>query len=181
MKQPAVYILASQRNGTLYTGVTGDLVQRIWQHKNDIVAGFTKKYRVHTLVYYEWHDDIENAILREKRLKKWNRAWKLRSSKRGIPTGTICIAPSFNHQCHSVISSQAAIQISFRHSRAEGNQPTPVIPAQRGISPLLSFPRRGESAHSCHSRAEGNQPTPVIPAQRGISPLLSFPRRRESS
>jgi putative endonuclease len=78
MKQPAVYILASQRNGTLYTGVTSDLVQRVWQHKNDSVDGFTKKYGVRTLVYYELHDDMENAIIREKRLKKWNRAWKLR-------------------------------------------------------------------------------------------------------
>jgi putative endonuclease len=78
MKQPAVYILASQRNGTLYIGVTSDRVQRVWQHKNDIVEGFTKKYGVHQLVYYELHGDMENAIIREKRLKKWNRAWKLR-------------------------------------------------------------------------------------------------------
>ena len=78
MKQPAVYILASQRNGTLYIGVTSDLIQRVWQHKNDVVEGFTKKYGVHMLVYYELHDDMENAIIREKRLKKWNRAWKLR-------------------------------------------------------------------------------------------------------
>jgi putative endonuclease len=78
MKQPAVYILASKRNGTLYIGVTSDLVQRIWQHKNDVVEGFTKKYRVHMLVWYELHEDMESAIIREKRLKKWNRAWKLR-------------------------------------------------------------------------------------------------------
>ncbi|MDZ4659626.1 MAG: GIY-YIG nuclease family protein [Bythopirellula sp.] len=78
MKQPAVYILASQRKGTLYPGVTSELVQRIWQHKNDIVEGFTKKYGVHMLVYFELHDDMENAIIREKRLKRWNRAWKLR-------------------------------------------------------------------------------------------------------
>ena len=78
MKQPAVYILASQRNGTLYIGVTSDLVQRIWQHQNGIVDGFTQKYGVHMLVYYELHEDMENAIIREKRLKKWNRAWKLR-------------------------------------------------------------------------------------------------------
>ena len=78
MKQPAVYILASQRNGTLYIGVTSDLVQRIWQHKNDVVEGFTKEYGVHLLVWYELHEDMESAIIREKRLKKWNRAWKLR-------------------------------------------------------------------------------------------------------
>lgn len=78
MKQPAVYILASKRNGTLYIGVTSDLVQRAWQHRNHAVEGFTKKYGVDKLVYYELHEDMENAILREKRLKKWNRAWKLR-------------------------------------------------------------------------------------------------------
>ncbi|ATG88346.1 GIY-YIG nuclease family protein [Methylomonas koyamae] len=77
MKQPAVYILASQRNGTLYIGVTSNLVQRIWQHKNDLVEGFTKQYRVHTLVYYELHADMNAAITREKQLKKWNRKWKL--------------------------------------------------------------------------------------------------------
>ncbi|MEX0700494.1 MAG: GIY-YIG nuclease family protein [Planctomycetales bacterium] len=78
MKEPAVYILASKRNGTLYIGVTSDLVARIRQHKNDVAEGFTKKYGVHSLVYFELHGDMEAAIVREKRLKKWNRAWKLR-------------------------------------------------------------------------------------------------------
>ena len=78
MKQPAVYILASQRNGTLYVGVTSDLAQRVWQHKNDVVEGFTKEYGVHLLVWFELHEDMESAIIREKRLKKWNREWKLR-------------------------------------------------------------------------------------------------------
>ena len=87
MKQPAVYILASQRNGTLYIGVTSDLMQRVWQHKNDVVEGFTQKYGVHLLVYYELHDDMENAILREKRLKKWNRDWKLRLIEEKNPEG----------------------------------------------------------------------------------------------
>lgn len=77
MKQPAVYILASQRNGTLYIGVTSNLVQRVWQHKQDLVEGFTKKYSVHILVYFEQHEDMQSAITREKQLKKWNRAWKL--------------------------------------------------------------------------------------------------------
>jgi putative endonuclease len=76
-KQPAVYMLASERNGTIYIGVTSDLPKRIWQHKNDLVDGFTKKYAVHCLVYYELHNDIASAITREKQLKKWNRAWKL--------------------------------------------------------------------------------------------------------
>ncbi len=73
-----VYILASRRNGTLYTGVTNDVMRRTWQHKNDLVKGFTKKYGVHILVWYEVHGDIDAAIMREKQIKGWNRAWKLR-------------------------------------------------------------------------------------------------------
>ncbi|MBI2265307.1 MAG: GIY-YIG nuclease family protein [Armatimonadetes bacterium] len=76
-KQPAVYILAGKRNGTLYIGVTSDLPKRAWEHKNDLVEGFTKRYKVHRLVYYELHGDMETAIKREKQMKKWNRAWKL--------------------------------------------------------------------------------------------------------
>ncbi|MGC3980032.1 MAG: GIY-YIG nuclease family protein [Steroidobacteraceae bacterium] len=76
--QPAVYILASQRNGTLYIGVTSNLLQRIWQHKNNLVDGFTQKYRVHLLVFFELHADMHGALAREKQLKHWNRKWKLR-------------------------------------------------------------------------------------------------------
>ena len=72
-----VYILASKKNGTLYVGVTSDLVKRIWQHKNNVVGGFTKSYGVHTLVYYEQCADCEHAFAREKRLKTWKRRWKL--------------------------------------------------------------------------------------------------------
>ncbi len=72
-----VYILASKRNGTLYTGITNNLVRRIHEHKNDLTKGFTEKYAVHDLVYYEVFSDPENAILREKQIKKWNRKWKL--------------------------------------------------------------------------------------------------------
>lgn len=78
MKQPAVYILASRRNGTLYIGVTSNLRQRVWEHKNDLVEGFTRKYGVHMLVYYELHASMFDAITREKQMKKWNRAWKLK-------------------------------------------------------------------------------------------------------
>jgi putative endonuclease len=77
LKQPAVYILASRRNGTLYVGVTSDLLKRAWTHKNDLVEGFSRKYRVHHLVYYELHGDMVSAITREKQIKKWNRAWKI--------------------------------------------------------------------------------------------------------
>ena len=75
--QPAVYIIASKPNGTLYVGVTSDLVKRVWEHKNDSMDGFTKRYSVHHLVYYELHYDMLSAISREKQQKKWNRAWKL--------------------------------------------------------------------------------------------------------
>jgi putative endonuclease len=77
-KQCYVYILASRRNGTLYVGVTSDLLKRVWEHKNKLVKGFTQEYGVDKLVYYEVHSDVENAITREKQMKKWNRAWKLR-------------------------------------------------------------------------------------------------------
>jgi putative endonuclease len=70
-------MLASKRNGTLYTGVTSDLVKRIWEHRNDMVDGFTSRYGIHRLVWYELHDSIESAITREKRLKNWKRKWKL--------------------------------------------------------------------------------------------------------
>ena len=72
-----IYILASKKNGTLYIGVTSDLIKRVYEHKNDLIDGFTKKYKVHNLVYYETTDDITSAITREKQLKKWNRAWKI--------------------------------------------------------------------------------------------------------
>ncbi len=78
MKQPAVYLLASERNGTLYVGVTSNLIQRIWQHREGSVEGFSCDYSVKTLVWYEMHATMESAIRREKALKKWNRAWKLK-------------------------------------------------------------------------------------------------------
>ena len=76
MKTYYVYILASKRNGTLYIGVTNDLIRRVYQHKNDLINGFTKKYKVHLLVYYEPANDVYSAIQREKRLKRWERKWK---------------------------------------------------------------------------------------------------------
>ncbi|MBV5296931.1 MAG: GIY-YIG nuclease family protein [Rhodoferax sp.] len=85
MKHPVVYILASQRNGTLYIGVTSDIVKRIWEHKNDVVESFTQKYKVHQLVYFEQYTDMLAAITREKQLKKWNRSWKLALIERTNP------------------------------------------------------------------------------------------------
>ena len=84
-KQPAVYILANKRNGTLYIGLTSNLVKRVWEHKNCMVKGFTKRYNVHRLVWYELHAIMESAIIREKRLKNWKRKWKLELIERSNP------------------------------------------------------------------------------------------------
>jgi len=84
--QPCVYILASQRNGTLYIGVTSELVQRIWQHKNHQTPGFTERYGVEMLVHFEFFEDMLSAIAREKQLKAWNRAWKLALIEKSNPT-----------------------------------------------------------------------------------------------
>jgi putative endonuclease len=80
-----VYVLASKRNGTLYVGMTDDLTKRVWQHRNDLIPGFTKRYGVKTLVWYEAHESRESAFVRERQLKKWNRAWKIALIERTNP------------------------------------------------------------------------------------------------
>ena len=78
MKNYYVYILSSKRNGTLYTGVTSNLVKKVYEHRNELVEGFTKQYRVYNLIWYEMHESAESAINREKQIKKWKRDWKLK-------------------------------------------------------------------------------------------------------
>jgi putative endonuclease len=85
MKQPCVYMLASGRNGTLYVGVTSNLLRRVWLHKHDAVEGFTKLYSVHLLVWFEMHPTMLSAIAREKAVKNWKRDWKVRLIERGNP------------------------------------------------------------------------------------------------
>ena len=85
MKSYYIYIMASRRNGTLYIGITNDIVRRVYEHKNNFIDGFTSKYGIHNLVYYEQFDNIESAIQREKQLKKWNRKWKLELIERANP------------------------------------------------------------------------------------------------
>lgn len=85
MSRNYVYILASNKNGTLYIGVTSNIKKRIWEHKNKLVEGFTKKHKVDRLVYFEETSDIKSAILREKQMKKWNRAWKIRLIEKNDP------------------------------------------------------------------------------------------------
>ena len=80
-----IYILASKKNGTLYIGVTSDLIKRVYEHKNDLVEGFTQRYTIHNLVYFEATESIESAIMREKQMKKWNRAWKINLIEKSNP------------------------------------------------------------------------------------------------
>ena len=84
-KQPAVYILASKRKGTLYVGVTSDLIKRVWEHRSSLVDGFTKRYGIHQLIWYELHESMESAIQREKRLKDWKRKWKVQLIEKTNP------------------------------------------------------------------------------------------------
>ncbi len=84
-RQPCVYLLASKPNGTLYAGVTSHLVKRVWEHKNHAVEGFTRRYRVSTLVWYEVHETMDAAIRREKAIKNWRRAWKIRGIEKMNP------------------------------------------------------------------------------------------------
>jgi len=85
MKNYYVYMLSSKRNGTLYIGVTSDFVKRLYEHKHGIVEGFTKKYGIYTFVWYEIHESAESAINREKQIKKWKRAWKLKLIEKENP------------------------------------------------------------------------------------------------
>ena len=109
MKNPVVYILASQRNGTLYIGVTSDLTKRVWQHREGLADGFTKKYGVKMLVWYEQHETMESALHKEKTMKKWLRKWKLSTIEHSNP-GWIDLWPEI-----------------------VGETPTPVVPANAGI------------------------------------------------
>jgi putative endonuclease len=84
-KQPAVYILASKKKGVLYVGVTSNLLKRVWEHKEKLAEGFTEKYNVQQLVYYELCENINSVIAREKQLKSWNRAWKVRLIEKSNP------------------------------------------------------------------------------------------------
>lgn len=85
MRRPCVYILASKRNGTIYVGVTNDVARRAWQHRSGAIDGFTKRYKTHRLVYAEFHETMPDAIVREKKIKKWRRAWKIKLIESGIP------------------------------------------------------------------------------------------------
>ena len=129
MKNPAVYMLASQRNGTLYIGVTSDLVKRVWQHKEGLADGFTKQHGVKILVWYEQHETMESAISKEKAMKKWLRQWKLNAIEK-FNADWVDLWPAINGEtAHPVTPSgipptHSVIPLSL-----------PVIPAKAGIHP----------------------------------------------
>ena len=115
-----VYILANKLGGTLYIGVTNDLVRRVYEHRTDAVPGFTKKYAVHHLVYYEQFSDIENAIRREKRLKKWPRAWKTQLIEKTNPNWDDCFlrSPALEFTGLPAFAGNDAVWIHQRLARA---------------------------------------------------------------
>ena len=153
MKNPLVYMLASQKNGTIYIGVTSDLIKRVWQHKEELADGFTKKYGVKMLVWYEQHETMESAISKEKAMKKWLRKWKLSTIEQFNP-GWIDLWPEILGETASpVIPANAGIQTA-----ANGILDDPsssVIPAKAGIQ------------KGANGRLDDN-PVAVIPAKAGI-------------
>jgi putative endonuclease len=153
MKQPAVYLMASQRNGTLYIGVTSDLIQRVWQHKNHVVEGFTEKYNVELLVWYEQHETMESAIVREKAIKKWNRAWKLKMIEKTNPDWSDLWPVITGEQVDfRVADTDCYSHVPSRHSRAGGN------PAEQ-TSPHSGQPHcpvEPEFSNPLDSRLRGN-------------------------
>ena len=133
MSQPRhyyVYIIASRRNGTLYTGVTNDLAKRAYQHRNDSIRGFSSRYGVHRLVWYELHHDIRAAIHREKCIKKWRRAWKLD------------LIEAFNPYWEDLFARDPILPSCHSHERGEGTHTT-----SNNCRPR---------AKRCHSRESGN-------------------------
>jgi len=129
MKNPVVYMLASRRNGTLYIGVSSDLIKRVWQHREGLADGFTKEYGVKMLVWYEQHETMESAIAKEKAMKKWLRQWKLNAIEKLNPEW-VDLWPEINgetaHLANPVFIPAPASAITVSIS---------VIPAKAGIHP----------------------------------------------
>jgi putative endonuclease len=138
MKAPAVYMLASGRNGTLYIGVTSDFIKRVWQHKESLADGFTKKYGVKILVWYEQHETMESAIAKEKAMKKWLRKWKLDTIEKTNPDWRDLWPEITGAVPQTVVSAP------------------PVIPAQAGIQ---SLENALDSSDPLDSRLRGNDGT----------------------
>jgi putative endonuclease len=146
-------MLANQRNGTLYIGMTSDLIKRIWQHREELADGFTKKYAVKMLVWYEQHETIESAICKEKAMKKWLRKWKLSTIEQFNP-GWIDLWPEIlGETAYPVIPANAGIQTEANRTR--DNHPSAVIPANAGI----------QKGNELDSRIRGNDDS----GERGTS------------
>lgn len=149
MKNPAVYMLASQRNGTLYIGVTSDLIQRVWQHKEGLADGFTKKHNVKILVWYQQHETMESAIIKEKTMKKWLREWKLKTIEQ--------TNPDWNDLWYEIIGEKPQTVVlapdnSIR-GQAAGTHPPSVVPAQAGTQQKENA---FDSSNPLDSRLRGN-------------------------
>jgi len=177
MKAPAVYMLASGRNGTLYIGVTSDLIKRVWQHRESVVDGFTKKYSVKMLVWYEQHETMDSAICKEKAMKKWLRKWKLATIEKTNPhwfdlwpeiTGSV--AP-----CHPREGGgNAGTQSSDRNSPV-----VPCHPREGGGNAGVQSSDKNSPVVPCHPREGGGNAgtqlpnenktnyVPVVPANAG--------------
>ena len=157
MKQPAVYLMASQRNGTLYVGVTSDLIKRDWQHRTHAVSGFTEKYDVTLLVWFEQHETMESAIAREKGIKKWNRAWKLKLIEQTNPNWLDLWPVIIGEQADfRIFDTNPQREPNPRHSRECGNPDIQTDPrsgqnpcpaTQESLNPLDSrpTPSRGQA------------------------------------
>ena len=168
---PCVYILASKRNGTLYVGATSDLPGRIWQHKADIVPGFTRNHGVHRLVWYEPHSTMESAYLREKRLKRWRRTWKLRLIEQTNPTWRD-LYPEILSPRHPVPSTIPASPAGTQ--RPDRSQPTQATPSTQP-------PQRSVPFH--HPGVPGRDPAATKPLQRNLPtrfPCTPSPRSLRS-
>ena len=120
-RQPAVYLLASDRNGTLYAGVTSDLIARTWQHREHVVDGFSKSYDVTKLVWYELHSTMESAITREKQIKKWNRAWKIELIEKMNPYWNDLWPTIIGQNKTKTLDSRFRGNDDIQDSRASGN------------------------------------------------------------
>jgi putative endonuclease len=176
MKQPAVYLMASQRNGTLYAGVTSNLIQRVWQHKNHVVDGFTKKYKVELLVWFEQHENMESAIAREKAIKKWNREWKLNLIEKTNPdwqdlwpmiTGEALDSRLRGNDDATDFGDDAGVlgmKSPVTHSLpALSRQPTSAVPAQANTQAVIPAQAGIQTAIPAQANTQA-----VIPAQAGI-------------
>src|SRR3990172_2916816 len=144
-----VYILASNRNGTLYVGVTNNLIRRVYEHKNNLVKGFTEKYGVHMLVHYESCESVESAIRREKQLKEWQRKWKLRLIEETNPQWRDLydeIAPGFRPSPESSMSHGTPQRMKVPQSAWPRREPTPALSWQSRMSRLHWDTTKDENA-----------------------------------